>query len=415
MNIVDRVKNILLTPKTEWDVIAAETTPTQQLIVGYVLPLAAAAAVAGFIGSFFVLASFGMTGGFLMWGVVAMVVRIVMAVVAVFVVGFVIDALAPSFGGQKNAAQAQKVAVYSFTAAWVGGIFAIIPYLGWLIALLASLYGLYLLYLGLPKLMLNPEDKTIGYTVVVVIVTIVVMVIVNVLATCATAPAYLGAAALSSGASGYATPAPTFSKDSSLGKLDDFAKKMEQAGKRMEAAQKSGDQKAQAQAALDVLGTAVSGGRKVEALSVEEMKGFVPESFAGLPRTSQAAERSGVAGLMVATARATYSNNSGKQVRLEVTDAGGAGAMIGLASWMGAMNTEREDDNGAERTRKEGSRLVHERLSKRGGDNEYSVVVGERYVVKATGSMDLAALKDGVNGLNLAKLESMKDAGVAKN
>src|SRR4029079_18929942 len=29
MNIVDRVKNILITPKTEWEVIAGETTPTQ--------------------------------------------------------------------------------------------------------------------------------------------------------------------------------------------------------------------------------------------------------------------------------------------------------------------------------------------------------------------------------------------------
>lgn len=415
MNIVDRVKNILLTPKTEWDVIAAESTPTQQLIVGYVLPLAAISAVAAFIGSFFLLGAFGF-GGLLLWGLVAMVVRIVMAVVAVFVVGFVIDALAPSFGGQKNQAQALKVAAYSFTAGWVGGIFNIIPFIGWLVALLFALYGLYLLYLGLPKLMHNPEDKTIGYTVVVVIITIVVMVIVNILATCAAAPAYLGGAMMSSGARGYATPsAPSFAKESAMGKLDDFAKKMEAAGKKMEAAQASGDQKAQAQAALDVLGTAMSGGRKVEALSVEEVKGFVPETFAGLPRTSQSAERSGVASLMVTTAKATYGDNSGKQVRLEVTDAGGAGAMMGLASWMGAMNMEKEDDNGAERTRKEGSRLVHERLSKRGGDNEYSVVLGDRFIVKAAGTVDLGGLKSGVSNLNLAKLESMKDVGVAKN
>jgi hypothetical protein len=414
MNIVDRVKNILLTPKTEWDVIAAETTPTQQLIVGYVLPLAAIAAIAGFIGSFFLLGTFGFTG-ILIWGLVAMVVRIVMAVVAVFVVGFVIDALAPSFGGQKNQAQSLKVAAYSFTAGWVGGIFNIIPFIGWLVALLAALYGLYLLYLGLPKLMHNPEDKTIGYTVVVVLITIVVMVIVNILATCAAAPAYLGGAMLHSGAGGYATPSPKFAKDSTVGKLDDFAKKMEAASKKMEAAQASGDQKAQAQAALDALGTVVSGGRKVQPLSVDEVKAFVPETFAGLPRTSQSAERGGMDSLQVTTAKATYGDNSGKQVRLEVTDAGGAGAMMGLASWMGAMNMEREDDNGAERTRKEGNRLVHERVSKRGGDNEYSVVVGDRFIVKAAGTVDLGGLKGGVSNVNLAKLESMKDVGVAKN
>ncbi len=50
MSIVDRVKNICLSPTTEWPVIAEETTPTGDLLSGYVAPLAAIGAVAGFIG-----------------------------------------------------------------------------------------------------------------------------------------------------------------------------------------------------------------------------------------------------------------------------------------------------------------------------------------------------------------------------
>lgn len=415
MNIVDRVKNILMTPRTEWDVIAAETTPQAQLIVGYVLPLAAVAAIAGFLGSMFLFSRFGFGAGFLMWGVVGLVLRIVMAVVTVFVVGFVIDALATSFGGQKNFAQAFKVAVYSFTAAWVAGILAIVPYLGWLLALIGALYGLYLLYLGLPKLMKNPEDKSLGYTAVVVLATIVLMVIVNLLVGLVTAPAMMGAAAMS-GAGYGGSPRVQYERDSAMAKLEQFGKKMEEAGKKMEAAEKSADPNKQAQAAMEALGTAVSGGRKVEPLSLEEVKAFVPETFAGLPRVSQSAERSGVATLMVATAKATYGDQSGKNVRLEVTDSGGASAMMGLASWAGAMNVDKEDDNRIERTRKEGNRLIHERVSKRGGDNEFSVILGNRFVVKATGSgVDIGTLKSGVGALNLAKLESLKDAGVAKN
>jgi hypothetical protein len=80
------------------------------------------------------------------------------------------------------------------------------------------------------------------------------------------------------------------------------------------------------------------------------------------------------------------------------------------------MNVEKEDDRGSERTRKDGNRLVHERVSKTGGDNEFSLVLADRFIVKAVGSgVDLATLKGGVSGLNLAKLESLKDAGVAKN
>src|SRR5687768_8369590 len=116
MNIVDRVKKILLTPKTEWDVIAAESTPTQQLVVGYVLPLAAIAAVAAFIGQVVIGVSVPLLGTVrfgLLAGLTGLVMSVVMAVVMVFVLGLIADALAPSFGGQKNSAQALKVAAYT--------------------------------------------------------------------------------------------------------------------------------------------------------------------------------------------------------------------------------------------------------------------------------------------------------------
>src|SRR5437868_8015748 len=105
MNIVERAKRIIISPKTEWDVIEGESTPTQQLLVGYVLPLSAVAAIASFIGS----ALFaGMIGG--MFGarvgiggaLLGAVIAVIMAVVSVFVIGFIVDALAPTFGGQKN-------------------------------------------------------------------------------------------------------------------------------------------------------------------------------------------------------------------------------------------------------------------------------------------------------------------------
>jgi hypothetical protein len=413
MNIVDRVKNILLTPKTEWDVIAAEPANRQQLIVHYVLILAAIPAVIGFL---LTLALSSFFGGFgVLYAVFGLVWSIAWSIASVFLFALVVDGLAPSFGAQKNYEQALKVVAYSYTPVWIGSVVAVIPLLGWLVLLAAVGYSVYILYLGLMQVMRSPQDKAVGYTAVTIIIAIVVAIVVGSIVAVIQGAAMFGAAG-AAGAFGKRVDTSTpYSRDSTVGKLDDFAKKMEAAGKKMEAAQASGDQNAQAQAALEALGTAVSGGRKVEALSVEEVKAFVPETFAGLPRTSQSAERSGMASLMVTTAKATYGDNSGKQVRLEVTDAGGAGAMMGLASWMGAMNTEREDDNGAERTRKEGNRLVHERVSKRGGDNEYSVVVGERFIVKASGTVDLSGLKGGVSNVNLAKLESMKDVGVAKN
>lgn len=411
MNLIDRAKNILLTPKTEWEVIKGESTPQAQIITGYILPLAAISAVCGFLGSMFVLSFFG--AGLILWAFVGMIIQVVMAVVSVFVVAFVIDALASNFGTSKNMAQAFKVAAYSFTAAWVGGIASIIPFIGWLVALIGALYGFYLLYLGLQQVMGAPEDKAVVYTIVVVVVTIVVMIIAQTLVTLATGAGMGMSRGLRGDVPAATAVAAAAKRSEANAKLDAFTKGIEAASKKMEAAQKSGDTNAQQAAAADVLAAALTGGKKVEPLSVEEVKAFVPDRFAGMPKTSSSAERSGVSSLMVTTAKASYGDGS-KNVRLEVTDAGGAGAMMGFASWMGAMNQEREDDNGAERTKKEGSRIVHERMSKKGGENEYSVVVAERFVVKAVGTVDLATLKGGVSGVDLGKLESLKDSGVSK-
>ena len=408
MNIVDRVKNILLTPKTEWDVVAAESTPTATLITGYVLPLAGISAAAYFIGVCLVGTSLPFVGTWRMgigWGLGMAVWHVIAAVIAVFIVGFIVDALAPTFGAQKNNAQALKVAVYAYTPAWVAGIFMIIPMLGVLV-LLGSLYGIYLLYLGLPRLMKNPEDKSVAYTVVTVIAAIVVGVVIAVIGGMVAAPAMMATHSMGMGSSipRHATVDPS----SSLGKLDSFAKKMEEAGKKMEAAEKSGDPGKQMEAAMSTLGTAMSGGKAVEPLQLDQIKPFVPENFAGLPRTSTRSERAGVAGFMTAKAEGTYGDSAGKQVNLEVVDTGGVAGLMGLATWAGVMS-ERETDDRLERTRKEGNRVVHEEVSKRGGRNKYSLVLADRFIVTASGSgVDINALKSGVTSLDLGKLESMR-------
>jgi Yip1-like protein len=410
MNLVERAKNILLTPKTEWAVIEAETTPPKDLILQYVLPLAAFAAVMHFI-SLSVIGTRTMLGGVYHMGygfaLMMALYQLVMAVVAVFVIGFIIDALAPSFGGTKNMNQATKVAAYAFTASWVGSVFTIIPWLGALLTFLCALYGLYLIYLGLPQLMKNPTEKSIGYTAVVVIAAIVVMVIIGIVGGVFTGGAMMagmGAAAIDSPRS-HATV--TYDANSPLGKLDAYGKRMEEANKKMEAAQKSGDANAQMAAAMAAAGAALGGKPGVEPVQIDALKPFVPETFAGLPRKDMRTERGGVAGLMTAKAEGIYNDGAGKNVDLEVIDTGGASGLMGLASWMN-VQAEREDSNRKESTRKEGNRLVHEEVNKQGGSNKYSVVLNERFVVTARGNAPIDALKSGVASLDLGKLESLK-------
>lgn len=417
MDIITRAKNICLTPNTEWPVIAAEATPPATLITEYVVPLAAIGAVAGFIGGSLIGTSFGFMGTYrlpLVTGLTFAVFSFVMAIVGCFIVSLIINALAPTFGGEKNTNQALKVAVYSYTPAWIAGVLHILPILGSLLGILAGLYGLYLLYLGLPRLMKCPQDKAIGYTVVVVVCAIVLMVVVGSVGGLITAGSAMGSGFF--GGLGAPRNAPSqvqFDKDSALGKLQALGQKMEESNKKMEAAQKSGDANAQAAAAIETLGTLLGGGKHVDPIGIDELKPFVPESFAGLAKTGSSAEKTGMAGIMVSKAEATYSNGAGKQAKLEITDTGGMSGMVGFVSWMG-MTEEKDNEYGTERTRKVNGRFVHEKVSKQGGDNELGVVLGERFIVSATGNVTLDQLRGALDGINLAKLESMKGAGVQK-
>ena len=167
MNIVDRVKRLLLSPDPEWSVIAGEPATLGGLITGYVLPLAALSAIGSLLGSLFL-------GLGLMFALRIAIAGLVMAVIAVVILSVIIDALAPTFGAATSSTSAAKVAAYAPTPAWVGGIFQIIPFLGSVVAFVGALYALYLLYLGLMRVMKSPADKAVGYTVVVVLVGIVV-------------------------------------------------------------------------------------------------------------------------------------------------------------------------------------------------------------------------------------------------
>jgi hypothetical protein len=412
MDLVQRAKNIVLSPQTEWPVIAEETTPQGALVTGYVIPLAAISAVAAFIGQVFIGVSIPFVGTVrvpIMTGLVGAVLAVVMAVVLVYVLSAIINALAPTFNTEKNNAQAFKVAIYSITPVWVAGVLNIIPALG-ILGILAGLYGIYLMYLGLQRVMKSPADKAVVYTAVVAICCVIVMFVIGIVtATITGIGAYAGGGLAGLGGS----PAATAQVDpnSPLGKLESFGKAMDESAKKMEAAQKSGDPNAQVNAALEGLGTLFGGGRRVDPIDIDQLKTFVPETFGGMPKTSNSAERTGLPGLMVSNAEARYGDGQ-RTIELELTDTGGISGLVGIAAWAGVMG-EKENDESVERTRKEGDRIVHEKRSKRaGGSNEFALVLGGRFVVTAKGDgVELDELKAAVANLDLAKLESMKNAG----
>jgi ABC-type multidrug transport system fused ATPase/permease subunit len=180
MNITERIKGILLRPQEEWQTIAGETTPIAELYTNYIILLAAIGPVAAFIGLSLVGVSMPVGGTYrvpVIIGILHAILQYGLTLIGVYVLAFIIDALAPTFSGEKNIDQAFKLATYSYTPGWLVGIFALIPVLG--ILGILGLYGLYLLYVGLPVLMKSPKEKSIGYTIAIIIAAIIIFVVIG--------------------------------------------------------------------------------------------------------------------------------------------------------------------------------------------------------------------------------------------
>ena len=203
--LVTRAVNILTKPAEEWAVIRGETTDTKSLFMGYALPLALIGPVCGLISVLLFAGLMGPLGlgAVLMSAIVGAVLGVAISLLAVFLLGVIINALASSFGTQQNKDQAMKVAVYSMTASWVAGLLTLVPAVGGLLALLAGLYGFYLLYLGLQKVMDTPQDKAIIYTLVLFLIMAVILGVAMTIVGIITAAMMMGAVA-AAGAGAYA-------------------------------------------------------------------------------------------------------------------------------------------------------------------------------------------------------------------
>jgi hypothetical protein len=375
---VARVKGILLSPSTEWDRIEREPATIGGLFTGYVCILAAIPALAGLIGGqVFGHGALGISfKPSLGAGLTTAVLGYLGALVMTFVLGSVIDALAPSFGAEKNRVQAFKVAAYSGTAGWVAGVLQILPMLGFVV-LLAALYGCWLLYLGLPRVMKAPADKAPGYAIVTILVAIVAAVVIGL------ATAAVGRLAGFGGLPGV-TRADKVSGTVELNgqKLD--LDRLQAASQRAEALSK----------------------QPRKAISPDALKALLPESVAGYSRSSVETNASGAGDVSIVVATGEYQKD-GHSFRLEVTDLGAMGAMAALASGMGA-HTTKETADGYEKVATVDGRLTTEEWNHPSNSGKYSVVIADRFSVQADGSANTVdELKQAVRAVDAVRLESL--------
>jgi hypothetical protein len=158
MNLVDRIKGMLVEPRREWVTVAAEPATAQSLYTGWIMILAAVGPIALLLA---------------MHSIQFALAQYVLSLITTFVLAVIVDALAPTFGGTKDFVASLKLVAYSYTAAWLSGVFLLLGMLGYLLTLVATVYAFYTFVLGAPVLGKSSSEKAIPFTLVVVLCAIV--------------------------------------------------------------------------------------------------------------------------------------------------------------------------------------------------------------------------------------------------
>ena len=416
-NLIDRAKSILLTPRSEWPVIAEEPDSVGGLYTRYILVVAAIPAVVHFVSASLIGVSVPVLGYYRVGvgaALSAAIISYVLALIGIFILTLIVNALAPTFGGQKSQVQALKTVAYTYTASCAASIVGLIPGLMLIAALAGGIYGIYLLNMGLPYTMKCPPEKSVGYTAVTIIVAIIVGFVLNLIVASAGG---FGSSGMPAGFTTHgAIDNSGFARGSAGAGLQAWSDKMAAASKQVDAAQKSGDADAKANAVGAMLGAALGGSGKVESLAPDRIKPFVPDSLAGMKRTQMSADRTAAMGVQISKAEASYSDGADHSLKLEITDSGSLKGLVGFAGGWAGVEQDHETDTGYDKTYKSSGQLVHEKWDNQSHNGEYGVIIGDRFSVTVSGkAASIDDLKGAVASINLSGLAALKNEGVQSN
>ena len=433
MDIVQRVKNMLLQPKAEWPIIEMEPQTTASLYTSYLIPLAAIGSIARVIGMSVIGVSIPFVGRIrtpIMSSLTFAIIGFIAMLVGMYLWALIINALAPTFGGQKNMLSALKVATFAATPVLVASVLSILPTL-FVVQLIAAIYTLYLLYIGFPVLMKVPRERAATYTIATVACALVLGIVVSVASSelgigpgmgmgsriNSDADARKAGEGILAGVLGAAGGNTSDSKAAAAGMVAGMAG-MAAAERAQNTASASGaasgDSTTVAQsggamgAAAAALGAMVSGGKEqVTLVDFHALKDLLPASAGPATRTDASGEKAAMGGLSSSSAHGSYTINGGGSGTVKITDLGNARGMLALGKM--AFSVESESDHGYEKNVTLNGQRVHEKWNASGKSADLTAFVGDRFTVEVeTYGADVGVAEGLFSAIDVGKLASSK-------
>ena len=157
IKILQRVIDLMTSPRNTWYHIQEEREDGRNLILHYSAVLAAAYIALGFLGKIIFLPGFSFH---FFYSLAALGIM----VGALFLLGVLTNLLAPSFGTIRNEEAAFRLIAYASTGIWVVGMLTVIPRLHPLAFVGGFVYTAILFYEGCQVVMGTPREKAWQFT-----------------------------------------------------------------------------------------------------------------------------------------------------------------------------------------------------------------------------------------------------------
>jgi hypothetical protein len=420
MSLVDRVTNISLHPQSEWPVIAGEPNSVARIFTQYVAPLAAIGPISLVVGLSIVGVAIPFVGTYrtpLGTSITQGMLTFVMILVGVAIMSAIAGALAPHFGGRRDAVSALKLVGYAYTPALVAGVLGLFPPLSFL-EIFAGLWTLYIFYRGAPALAMSASSKALPYTATCVACGIALgfvgMLLFGAIAFTTGAFARPGLSATSGDAEGRAVVSSVVGSALGGGAANaQSAQKMvdavASAGADADRAQASGDADAQVQAGVKALSAIVRGGKDaITPIERGQLRSLLPDTAGGLARSTSEAQSGALAGIAASSADATYGGAGAGTIVVSVADLGNMGGIAAIANLATTLQAESESDSGYEKNIEVDGHKVHEKWTNDGKHSDLLEIVDNRLAISVTGSgVDIESALAALRGVDLSKFEAL--------
>lgn len=380
--LINRVTNIIMHPRSEWEVIDGEPATPGGLYTGYVLIIAAIPALITLLNDLFLKTLFSGIGSIFgvvvhispVYVLISALISYALTLVMVYVLALIANAMAPSFNAVRDPIQALKVSAYSITAVCIASVCIIVPILGALVVLAACIYTIFILHTGLRTLMKTPQENAIGYTAAVIVASLVAALLIALVVQ---------------------IPMKALQRSAAFGRGGAVSVQLPN-GVEINA-RNAEDIKRNAERILHDNNASPADPDSLEAL--------LPASLDGYNRTDLSTSTGSLGGIGGSQTKATFENGGGGRIALTITDIGALGALTGIAQG----NTRHQTDDGYESASSSGGRMITEEYHNESHRGSYKVITGH-FAVEAEGrGVDMDQLKAAAAKIDLDKLDKMSE------